>query len=209
MTGMVYRDRSELGYSAKFCSILVCFLVTFLLNVQSIRYYSHASILINVPYTKLSLFDESQGLGLLTWGGQLTGEKCNGGEEVARRVSWFRKRERGGGNGGDVATVKVAEGACMISLLSLMTGTTTFGTSFIKSPLNIQVSPPHCSNNPERRLRIRYNIVSKQAPTKEFPSEWIALHIEQANRPTVAIINNRREGPVRPFSFLTLSATST
>ncbi|KAM7499853.1 hypothetical protein LguiA_024267 [Lonicera macranthoides] len=64
--GMVYGDRSELGYSVKFFSILLCFLVAFLLNVQSIRYYSHASILINVPYTKLSLSDESQGLGLLT-----------------------------------------------------------------------------------------------------------------------------------------------
>ncbi|KAL3838002.1 hypothetical protein ACJIZ3_022593 [Penstemon smallii] len=46
---LVYGDRSELGYSIKFFSILVCFLVAFLLNVQSIRYYSHASILINVP----------------------------------------------------------------------------------------------------------------------------------------------------------------
>ncbi|CAL4996769.1 unnamed protein product [Urochloa decumbens] len=35
--------------SAKFFAILVCFLVAFLLNVQSIRYYSHASVLINVP----------------------------------------------------------------------------------------------------------------------------------------------------------------
>ncbi|XP_066353832.1 uncharacterized protein [Miscanthus floridulus] len=35
--------------SAKFFAILVCFLVAFLLNVQSIRYYSHASVLVNVP----------------------------------------------------------------------------------------------------------------------------------------------------------------
>ncbi|GKV50654.1 hypothetical protein SLEP1_g57355 [Rubroshorea leprosula] len=35
-----YRDRSERAFSIKFFSILVCFLVTFLLNVQSIRYYS-------------------------------------------------------------------------------------------------------------------------------------------------------------------------
>jgi uncharacterized membrane protein len=35
--------------TAKFFAILVCFLVAFLLNVQSIRYYSHASVLINVP----------------------------------------------------------------------------------------------------------------------------------------------------------------
>ncbi|KAL1539816.1 hypothetical protein AAHA92_24252 [Salvia divinorum] len=36
-------------FSAKFLSILVCFLAAFMLNVQSIRYYSHASMLINVP----------------------------------------------------------------------------------------------------------------------------------------------------------------
>lgn len=48
-TKVVYGDRSKLGFSIKFFSILVCFLVAFLLNVQSIRYYSHASILINVP----------------------------------------------------------------------------------------------------------------------------------------------------------------
>ncbi|KAG9155757.1 hypothetical protein Leryth_004026 [Lithospermum erythrorhizon] len=45
----IYGDRSSFGFSIKFFSILVCFLVAFLLNVQSIRYYSHASILINVP----------------------------------------------------------------------------------------------------------------------------------------------------------------
>ncbi|KAJ9167208.1 hypothetical protein P3X46_021874 [Hevea brasiliensis] len=48
-----FGDASELGLSIKFFSILVCFLVAFLLNVQSIRYYSHASILINVPFKKL------------------------------------------------------------------------------------------------------------------------------------------------------------
>ncbi|KAG4954927.1 hypothetical protein HKD37_14G041077 [Glycine soja] len=50
----VFGDRSELGLSIKFFSILVCFLLAFLLNVQSIRYYSHASILINVPFKKVS-----------------------------------------------------------------------------------------------------------------------------------------------------------
>ncbi|KAJ1431747.1 hypothetical protein SESBI_06986 [Sesbania bispinosa] len=50
----VFGDRSELGLSIKFFTILVCFLLAFLLNVQSIRYYSHASILINVPFKKLS-----------------------------------------------------------------------------------------------------------------------------------------------------------
>ncbi|KAK6936582.1 Protein of unknown function DUF599 [Dillenia turbinata] len=49
----VYGDHSKLGFSIKFFSILVCFLVAFLFNVQSIRYYSHASILINVPLKKI------------------------------------------------------------------------------------------------------------------------------------------------------------
>ncbi|KAL3521732.1 hypothetical protein ACH5RR_019881 [Cinchona calisaya] len=55
----VYGDKSEMGFSIKFFSILVCFLVAFLLNVQSIRYYSHASILINVPasYKKMMISD--------------------------------------------------------------------------------------------------------------------------------------------------------
>lgn len=53
----VYGDRSELIFSVKFFSILLCFLVAFLLNLQSIRYYSHASILINVPFKKLSSYD--------------------------------------------------------------------------------------------------------------------------------------------------------
>ena len=51
----VFGDVSELGFSIKFFSILVCFLVAFLFNVQSIRYYSHASILINVPFKKMSI----------------------------------------------------------------------------------------------------------------------------------------------------------
>ncbi|KAK6794735.1 hypothetical protein RDI58_008188 [Solanum bulbocastanum] len=49
----IYGDRTEFCLSIKFFSILVCFMVAFLFNVQSIRYYSHASILINVPYKKL------------------------------------------------------------------------------------------------------------------------------------------------------------
>ncbi|CAN4089429.1 unnamed protein product [Withania somnifera] len=49
----IYGDQTELCLSIKFFSILVCFMVAFLFNVQSIRYYSHASILINVPYKKL------------------------------------------------------------------------------------------------------------------------------------------------------------
>ncbi|KAL3570432.1 hypothetical protein D5086_027681 [Populus alba] len=58
----VIGDRSELGLSIKFFSILVCFLVAFLLNVQSIRYYSHASILINVPFKKMCLTHRHQHL---------------------------------------------------------------------------------------------------------------------------------------------------
>ncbi|KAL0400507.1 UNVERIFIED_CONTAM: hypothetical protein Slati_4080600 [Sesamum latifolium] len=50
--GAVYGDNSKRGSSIKFFAIMVCFLVAFLLNVQSIRYYSHASILINVPSKK-------------------------------------------------------------------------------------------------------------------------------------------------------------
>ncbi|CAL0317809.1 unnamed protein product [Lupinus luteus] len=49
-----FGDRSQIGLSIKFFSILVCFMSAFLLNVQSVRYYSHASILINVPLKKLS-----------------------------------------------------------------------------------------------------------------------------------------------------------
>ena len=52
---LVFGDVSELGFSIKFFSILVCFLVAFLFNVQSIRYYNHASILINVPFKKMSI----------------------------------------------------------------------------------------------------------------------------------------------------------
>ncbi|KAL3630768.1 hypothetical protein CASFOL_023752 [Castilleja foliolosa] len=42
-------DNSNFGFSIKFFSIQLCFLSAFLLYVQSIRYYSHASMLINVP----------------------------------------------------------------------------------------------------------------------------------------------------------------
>ncbi|KAI3912237.1 hypothetical protein MKW98_012048 [Papaver atlanticum] len=50
----IFGDSSPLGFSIKFFSILLCFLLAFLFNVQSIRYYSHASILINVPLKKMS-----------------------------------------------------------------------------------------------------------------------------------------------------------
>ncbi|KAK6926122.1 Protein of unknown function DUF599 [Dillenia turbinata] len=52
-TNLVYGDHSKLVFSIKFFSILVSFLVAFLFNVQSIRYYSHASILINVPLKEI------------------------------------------------------------------------------------------------------------------------------------------------------------
>ncbi|GKV48314.1 hypothetical protein SLEP1_g55138 [Rubroshorea leprosula] len=57
-----YGDRSERAFSIKFFSILACFLVAFLLNVQSIRYYSDASILINVPFKKTSPHQRHQQL---------------------------------------------------------------------------------------------------------------------------------------------------
>ncbi|XP_004307929.1 PREDICTED: uncharacterized protein LOC101292349 [Fragaria vesca subsp. vesca] len=53
-SAFVFGDTSPMGYSIKYFAILVCFLVAFLFNVQSIRYYSHASILINVPFKKMS-----------------------------------------------------------------------------------------------------------------------------------------------------------
>ncbi|XP_073012415.1 uncharacterized protein [Typha latifolia] len=46
---IVFGDRSDLGLSIKFFAILVCFVLAFLLIVQSVRYYSHASLLISVP----------------------------------------------------------------------------------------------------------------------------------------------------------------
>ncbi|RXH95324.1 hypothetical protein DVH24_025008 [Malus domestica] len=49
----VFGNRSEFAFSIKFFAILVCFLVAFLFNVQSIRYYSHASMLINAPFKKM------------------------------------------------------------------------------------------------------------------------------------------------------------
>uniref|UniRef100_A0A1D1YHQ9 tRNA(Met) cytidine acetyltransferase TmcA n=1 Tax=Anthurium amnicola TaxID=1678845 RepID=A0A1D1YHQ9_9ARAE len=46
---MVVGDVSELGLTIKFFAILACFLLAFLFEVQSVRYYSHSTILINVP----------------------------------------------------------------------------------------------------------------------------------------------------------------
>ncbi|CAN1302515.1 hypothetical protein LINPERPRIM_LOCUS25494 [Linum perenne] len=47
--GLVLGDKSKFGLSLKFFSLMLCFLTAFLMTVQSIRYYSHASLLINVP----------------------------------------------------------------------------------------------------------------------------------------------------------------
>ena len=55
-------DTSQASFSVKYFCILSCFLVAFLLNVQSIRYYSHASILINVPFKKMTRDQHSQEL---------------------------------------------------------------------------------------------------------------------------------------------------
>ncbi|XP_010279393.1 PREDICTED: uncharacterized protein LOC104613320 [Nelumbo nucifera] len=49
---LVYGNKSHLLSSIKYFSILLCFLVAFLCNVQSIRYYSHVSILVTLPPLK-------------------------------------------------------------------------------------------------------------------------------------------------------------
>ncbi|CAL9125640.1 unnamed protein product, partial [Musa textilis] len=46
---LVLGDRSKLGLSVELFSMLVCFAFAFLLNIEAVRYYSHVSILINVP----------------------------------------------------------------------------------------------------------------------------------------------------------------
>ncbi|XP_022988461.1 uncharacterized protein LOC111485699 [Cucurbita maxima] len=46
---LIYGNKSDLCTSIKYFSILLCFLVAFLCNVQSIRYYAHVSFLATVP----------------------------------------------------------------------------------------------------------------------------------------------------------------
>lgn len=46
---LIYGNKSSFLSSIKYFSILVCFLVAFLCNVQSIRYYAHVSFLATVP----------------------------------------------------------------------------------------------------------------------------------------------------------------
>ncbi|XP_008240216.1 PREDICTED: uncharacterized protein LOC103338750 [Prunus mume] len=49
---LVYGNKTEFLDSIKYIAILLCFLVAFLLNVQSIRYYAHVSFLATVPTWK-------------------------------------------------------------------------------------------------------------------------------------------------------------
>ena len=46
---LVNENKTSVMSSVKFFAILVCFLVAFLCNVQSIRYYAHVSFLATVP----------------------------------------------------------------------------------------------------------------------------------------------------------------
>ncbi|XP_021292457.1 uncharacterized protein LOC110422768 isoform X1 [Herrania umbratica] len=49
---IVYGNKSPLLSSIKYFSILLCFLVAFLCNVQSIRYYAHVSFLATLPSSR-------------------------------------------------------------------------------------------------------------------------------------------------------------
>lgn len=49
---LVYGNQTALISSIKYFAILVCFLVAFLCNVQSIRYYAHVSFLATLPTSK-------------------------------------------------------------------------------------------------------------------------------------------------------------
>lgn len=51
-TKLVYGNKTSLNSSIKRLSISLCFLVAFLCNMQSIRYYAHVSFLINTPALK-------------------------------------------------------------------------------------------------------------------------------------------------------------
>ncbi|MBA0548111.1 hypothetical protein Golob_019229 [Gossypium lobatum] len=46
---IIYGNKSRIVSSIKYFSILLCFLVAFICNVQSIRYYAHVSFLITLP----------------------------------------------------------------------------------------------------------------------------------------------------------------
>lgn len=46
---LVYGNKSETVSSIKYFTLIICFLVAFLCNVQSIRYYAHVSFLATLP----------------------------------------------------------------------------------------------------------------------------------------------------------------
>ncbi|XP_042499891.1 uncharacterized protein LOC122078096 [Macadamia integrifolia] len=46
---LIFGNQSELLFWIKVLSVMFCFMLAFLFTVQSIRYYSHASVLIQVP----------------------------------------------------------------------------------------------------------------------------------------------------------------
>ncbi|CAM8974094.1 unnamed protein product [Rhodiola kirilowii] len=46
---LVYGNKAPITSSVKYMAILLCFLVAFLCNVQSIRYYAHVSFLATLP----------------------------------------------------------------------------------------------------------------------------------------------------------------
>ncbi|KAL6011541.1 hypothetical protein ACLOJK_001989 [Asimina triloba] len=47
-SNIVYGNKSQLLFSIKYFTILICFLLAFLFNVQCIRYYAHVSFLLSV-----------------------------------------------------------------------------------------------------------------------------------------------------------------
>lgn len=51
-TSLVYGNKSPLLASIKNFTILICFIMAFLCNVQSIRYYAHVSFLVTVPVSR-------------------------------------------------------------------------------------------------------------------------------------------------------------
>ncbi|CAN1856444.1 hypothetical protein LINPERHAP1_LOCUS42080 [Linum perenne] len=54
---LVYGNKTPFLSSIKYFSILLCFLVAFLCNVQSIRYYAHVSFLATIPSSSSSSKD--------------------------------------------------------------------------------------------------------------------------------------------------------
>jgi len=49
---LVYGNKKPIVSSIKYFAVLLCFLVAFLCNVESVRYYSHVSFLITMPTLK-------------------------------------------------------------------------------------------------------------------------------------------------------------